>query len=315
MAIIEKKPIPKKIQPEKPNQNDKPLTRKQKLKKALPVIFILAGISILVAILLFGLYSKQQQSQTINTYLSNTTKKDNTQKIDAELKKAIEYNKTITKSLTTNTAVEGDYSKEYTNIFPGNNGIFGVLVIDKISLKLPIYHGTSDEALQQGVGHVQASAFPIGTKGTKSILTGHNGVPGADMLFTRLDEMKKGNTFYVRIGQYEYHYKVTKIQDITPDAAEEYAQEQNNSTADGETTLITCYPYGVNTRRLLVTGKFTKRTKTKTMSIKQKTSMGLETKTILIIIAIGLIILIVIFLVQRHQNKSLKQLERDLHVT
>ena len=134
--------------------------------------------------------------------------------------------------------------------------MIGVLTIPKIDVRLPIYHGTDDATLDKGVGHVSDTAFPMDTEGTKSVLTGHNGMPGADMLFTRLDETTIGDEFVIQIGDMGYHYKVKQMIVITPEEAEEYAQEPINESDPANVTLITCTPYGINTHRLLVIGEF-----------------------------------------------------------
>ena len=63
----------------------------------------------------------------------------------------------------------------------------------KIGVELPIYHGTSEEVLSKGIGHLQGSSLPVGGESTHSILTGHRGLPQSKLL-TRLDELEKGIT-------------------------------------------------------------------------------------------------------------------------
>ena len=66
------------------------------------------------------------------------------------------------------------------------SGVMGALEIPKISLYLPIYHGTSQEVLEKGIGHLEGSSMPIGEKNTHAVLTGHRGLPSAE-LFSNLD--------------------------------------------------------------------------------------------------------------------------------
>ena len=74
-------------------------------------------------------------------------------------------------------------------------GSWEPLRIPKISVSLPIYHGTSDEVLENGVGHLQGSSLPIGGENTRSVLTGHRGLPNSK-LFTRLDELEEGDLIF-----------------------------------------------------------------------------------------------------------------------
>ena len=69
-------------------------------------------------------------------------------------------------------------------------GVMGVIVIPKISVKLPIYHGTEEDVLAVGAGHMEGSALPVGGENTRCVITGHRGLPNSK-LFTRLDELKK----------------------------------------------------------------------------------------------------------------------------
>jgi|GEM_PF-7023273 len=169
--------------------------------------------------------------------------------------------------------------------------MIGVLTIPKIDVRLPIYHGTSEETIAKGVGHVSDTAFPMDTVGTKSVLTGHNGMPGADMLFTRLDETKIGDTFVIQIGDVGYHYVVKQMTVITPEEAEVYAQEPINSNDPANVTLITCTPYGINSHRLLVIGEFVKKANVeedKTIIPQTHFSLGKETIVILFVTTMGL---------------------------
>ena len=46
----------------------------------------------------------------------------------------------------------------------------GYIDIPKINVYLPIYEGTSDEVLLQGIGHLKNTSLPIGGKNTNSVL-------------------------------------------------------------------------------------------------------------------------------------------------
>ena len=65
----------------------------------------------------------------------------------------------------------------------------GTIKVPKQSINLPIYHGTSEEALASGAGHLYGTSLPVGGKSTHSVITGHRGLVEA-LMFTRLDEVK-----------------------------------------------------------------------------------------------------------------------------
>ena len=98
--------------------------------------------------------------------------------------------------------------KEVLNL--SEDGIMGYIQIPKILVDLPIYHGTSEEVLEKGVGHIQNTSVPIGGNSTHSVLTGHTGLPNAE-LFTRLDELVVGDIFYIHVLNEILTYKVYEI--------------------------------------------------------------------------------------------------------
>ena len=130
------------------------------------------------------------------------------------------------------------------------NGMMGYVVIPKIDVSLPIFHYTTDEVLEKGAGHMQASALPVGGENTHCVITAHRGLPGATM-FTDLDELEIGDVFYLKVLGQTYAYEVCEIQEVDPDETSSLLPELGRDLC----TLVTCTPYGVNTQRLLVTGE------------------------------------------------------------
>lgn len=134
-------------------------------------------------------------------------------------------------------------------------GAMASLKIPQISVDIPIYHTTLDSSLDSGAGHIYGTAMPIGEEHTYTALAAHSGgVQG--MLFTRLDELKKGAVFYIDVLGGEHGYRVQDIRTVKPEQLEKTLQELRAQYKDSSATvtLITCTPVGVNTDRLLVTG-------------------------------------------------------------
>ena len=136
---------------------------------------------------------------------------------------------------------------EYQSLLNTGDGVMGTIRIPKISVKLPIYHGTSQSALASGAGHLYGSSLPVGGRSTHAVITGHRGLVEAAM-FTRLDEMRVGDYFYIEVMGRTLGYKVDRISVIKP------SDTSKLKIVPGEdrVTLMTCTPYGVNTHRLLV---------------------------------------------------------------
>lgn len=131
-----------------------------------------------------------------------------------------------------------------------NDGVMGSVVIPKISLNLPIYHGTSSESLTRGSGHLYGTSLPVGGTDTHAVLTGHRGMVNA-LMFTRIDELVVGDDFYISVMGETLAYEVDAITVILPTEGTKYLRVR---PGEDRVTLMTCTPYGVNTHRLLVSG-------------------------------------------------------------
>ena len=145
---------------------------------------------------------------------------------------------------------------DYRNV-PGYNetlkledtSIIGYVKIDKIGVELPIYHGTSDDVLNRGVGHLEGTSLPVGGENTHSVMSAHRGLPSAK-LFTDLDRLELGDTFQIIVLDQVLTYQVDQIKIITPKEFEDLMIVEGMDYC----TLFTCTPYGINTHRLLVRG-------------------------------------------------------------
>lgn len=137
--------------------------------------------------------------------------------------------------------------EEYQGLLDSGGGVMGTIRIPKISVNLPIYHGTSQSALASGAGHLYGSSLPVGGKSTHAVITGHRGLVNATM-FTRLDEMRVGDYFYLDVMGHTLGYQVDRISVIEPNDT----SKLKIVPGEDRVTLMTCTPYGVNTHRLLV---------------------------------------------------------------
>ena len=124
------------------------------------------------------------------------------------------------------------------------------IVIPSIHVSLPVYHGTDSRTLTEGVGHLFGTSLPIGGPSTHSVLTGHTGLSTATM-FDNLNQLKKGDVFYVSSLGQTLKYEVNDITVVKPEETDSLRKVPGRDLV----TLITCTPYGVNSHRLLVTGE------------------------------------------------------------
>lgn len=130
-----------------------------------------------------------------------------------------------------------------------STGVMGYIDIPKISVKLPIYHGTSESVLQTSIGHLAETSLPVGGKGSHCVLSGHRGLPSSK-LFSDLDKMVQGDTFTLSVLNETYTYQVDQIRVVEPTDLRELTIRPDMDLC----TLVTCTPYGINSHRLLVRG-------------------------------------------------------------
>ena len=119
--------------------------------------------------------------------------------------------------------------------------------IPKIHVDLPIFHGTDEETLARGIGHLYGSSLPVGGPGTHSVLTGHNGFVQAT-LFDDIDELVEGDVIVVTTLGEDLYYEVDQTTTVKPDDTDALRRVPGKDYL----TLVTCTPTGVNTHRLLV---------------------------------------------------------------
>lgn len=119
----------------------------------------------------------------------------------------------------------------------------------QIGVELPIRHGTGADVLDDGLGHVHGTSLPVGGKNTRTVISGHTNMEGRT-LFTRLDELRKGQTFTIGVYGRVLHYRITGIRITSPKDTDALRIQPGRDLA----TLVTCTDTG-NSRRLLVTGE------------------------------------------------------------
>ena len=118
--------------------------------------------------------------------------------------------------------------------------------IPAIDVDAPIVQGDGWEQLKMGVGQHIGTADP-GQNGNL-VLTAHNDVFGE--IFRDLDRLRPGDLIIVYTLQRQYVYVVTETRIIEPTDVEVMLQ-----TSDATVTLISCYPYMVDNKRIAVFAK------------------------------------------------------------
>ena len=193
-----------------------------------------------------------RQSDVIGTYETKLQEKED--QLISEKLKAKEYNKELydkKDAVICNIEDDNLSEKNYYNIMDiTNTGIMGSIEIPDIKVKLPIYHGTNEECLSSGAGHMEGTSFPVGGVNSHCVITGHRGLPGAS-LFLRLDELEEEDVFFIDLGGEKLFYKIVRISVVEPNDMDSLMIEEGKDLV----SLVTCTPYGINTHRLIVTGE------------------------------------------------------------
>lgn len=128
-------------------------------------------------------------------------------------------------------------------------GTMCTIDIPKIGVYLPVQHGTGAETLERAVGHVVGTSLPVGGAGTHAVLSAHSGMASAK-LFSDIDQLVKGDTFYIHVLGEVLAYEVDQIATVLPSDTSLLQIEDGQDLV----TLVTCTPFGVNTHWLLVRG-------------------------------------------------------------
>lgn len=240
--------------PEAPEAN--PRSVKSVLTRVLvSLLLVLAGMGLLlypVAATQLNNFKQRQFSQQYNTQVAN----EDPSHLKEDLRKARDYNAHIqgipildpwlpVAATDPGSAPYQDYSHQLSRF-----EAMARVRVPSVDIDLPVHHGTSDEVLGKGAGHLYGTALPVGGIGTHAVLTSHTGMPNAT-LFDHLNKVKEGDMIYVEVSGETLAYKIDQISIILPTEIDQLGPVPGKDYL----ALFTCTPYAVNTHRLLVRGE------------------------------------------------------------
>ena len=231
---------------------------KRKISGILFGLLFLIGFGILAYPTVSNKWNTYRQSRLISNYeqaVSDMQPEDYTKEWEA----AREFDSTLVQNNIYGDVFGSDdvdmKDTDYWKVLNvAGDGVMGYLSIPKINIKLAIYHGTAEDVLQTGIGHMNGTSLPIGGESTHSVLAAHRGLPAA-RLFTDIDQLKQGDMFYIHVLDETMAYQVDQILDmVDKDDHETLEEALQIQEGEDQVTLFTCTPYGVNSHRLLVRG-------------------------------------------------------------
>ena len=226
------------------------------MNRRIKLLIFAVCIVLALGVTLYPLVSNivgEKYMSIIETRYDKAVEKMNNLEIIAEKEKAVLYNKTLQGGTANAFSREAlaQAEESYASLLNvRGDGIMGYIQIPTIGVDLPIYHGTAEETLDRGVGHLLGSSLPVGGIGTHCVLTGHSGLAGTRM-FSDLDQLKKGDVFYIRVLDETHAYMILDINTVLPEDTSLLSIDPNRESV----TLVTCTPFGVNTHRLLIRGE------------------------------------------------------------
>lgn len=221
---------------------------RKNLSTIILILIFLVGLSVMLYPSVSDAVNRKHQSRAVAGYAEEVE-----QLSDADYQTYFDaadaYNRQL--NTTPNAFYKPDLVSGYAQTLDiSGTGIMGYITIPKISVELPIYHGTDEGALQVAAGHLEGSSLPVGGAGTHAVISAHRGLPSAK-LFTNLDELEVGDRFTITVLNRVLTYEVDQISIVLPTEIDQLLPTEGMDYV----TLMTCTPYGINTHRLLVRGK------------------------------------------------------------
>ncbi len=262
---------------------------KKKLSNIILVLIFLTGVSLLVYPTFSDWWNSMHQSRAIAAYVDQVNTLDDAQ-YETMLEQADAYNQTLIGKEDRYNLSDSELETYNSLLDVTGTGIMGYVVIPKINVRLPIYHGTDPAVLEIAIGHIAGSSLPVGGESTHCVLSGHRGLPSAK-LFTDIDQLKEGDQFMLEVLGDTLTYEVDQIKVVLPDELEDIEIEEGKDLC----TLVTCTPYGVNTHRLLVRGH---RVETVKQNHVRVVSDAVQIEPVKVAIAAGIPLLVIIMLLR-----------------
>ncbi len=216
------------------------------------------GLAVLLYPSAASWFSEVEQSRIITSYTTEVA--DGVRpSADEQIEAAHEYNRALSSGaileanqrLPTGKGTTSNPALDYNKLLRADaTGVMARIRIPAIDVDLPVYHGTSDDTLLKGIGHLEGTSLPVGGVGTHAVLTGHRGLATA-ALFTDLNLVKTGDTFSIAVFDDVLTYRVVSSTVVDPDDTESLRPVAGKDLV----TLVTCTPLGINSQRILVTGE------------------------------------------------------------
>ena len=273
------------------------------MKKNYTKILFAIGFLIFIFPFVIRLISYFNQTTVVYNYKSSLEKLTESEK-EQRRNESEEYNNKIADEKPVITMADEEFEAEPVSTFDflKTGTVIGTLTIPSLDVNLPIYDGLDDNNLQKGVVHLDYTSYPTGQASTHCVLAGHSGLTRAKIL-DDADKLQIGDNFQVEYLNETNNYEIIDIKIVLP------YETESLKIIDNETlvTLVTCTPEGINTHRLLITGKKVPMPQQE-LTQKEKIIKYIKEHIIFVVICLVAIILvtILIFLLIKNNKKIFK---------
>lgn len=215
------------------------------------VLFLIIGLICLLYPVIATWSNNQHQSETSRIFAGQVEDQDRVKERQDSLERAKRWNMEhanapILDPWLTRVREDNPLYLDYLEQL-NTEPIMGRVVIPSINSDLPLRHGTTEQVLKSGLGHLFGSSLPTGGPGTHAVITGHTGFADST-LWDNLRSVKIGDPVYVQNAAEKLKYQVDNIEVVLPEQTDSLRVVEGKDLL----TLITCTPYGINSHRLLV---------------------------------------------------------------
>ncbi len=277
--------------------------KKRLLGTVLPAVIFVAGLAVMLYPCVSDIWNQLRENNLMDAY-DEAVAALSDDELDALWGAAVAYNAALDPQFSDAfTGEDLPSDDEYWQLLDvAGTGVMGYVEIPSIDVRLPLYHGTSAQVLEHGLGHLGGTSLPVGGAGTHCVVSGHRGLPSA-LLLTNLDQLAQGDTFSFHVLDRTLTYEVDQIQVVEPDEVSSLRPQTDGDFA----TLLTCTPYGVNTQRLLVRGHRVEgvdNTARVNSAAQLSRSLGLRGKIAITLAALLIVAVVVRLMTQRDKRES-----------
>lgn len=276
---------------------------KNHLSTIVIVIIFVIGLGLLAYPTVANWWNNNMASHAVANYTEAVQNLDTSQ-YDELMESAHVYNADLASNSGRFNPTDEEHASYEKQLSVAGSSVMGSISVPSVDISLPIYHGTSEEVLAAGAGHLEGSSLPVGGIGTHTVITGHRGLPSAK-LFTDLDRVVEDDYVILKVLNETLTYQVDTIRIVEPKEIEGLAIDPDKDLL----TLVTCTPYGINTHRILITGH---RVENLTEWEAASDAGQIDTKLVALCIAIPILIILFILLLIRTRKPKTKG-EPDEH--